>query len=286
MVDNTQLIIPFFTLLCILPFILFGLLLYILFIAPSGGGRRYRLYGRLDDIYAAGFFSYGKVEFGDDSVLVEPPGTDPITIPKKDIVSAVEVSGLLGTTKLVYVFYRGNGLLSLFIVSLSLLPGGSIEDKIPGVTYHKKGLFTTAMKNYQYLLEKKDQSLMKGKALLSEKMGGALILADPEWPRPKLRKNGEWFPLFMPITGAGIGIEVYEDAILLTNPIYPDIQIKKKDILSIEPLGKSFAYKSMTIRHKAENLPERIDYARRDMDGVLAKLRGAGYPVGKSKKLL
>lgn len=274
----------FFALFCIVPFLLLPLILYILFFRPSGGGRVYRLYGRLDTTYASGFNSYGKVEFGDDSVLVEPPGADPITIPRKDIISAVEVSGLLGMTKLVYVFYRSKGLLSVFIVSLSL-SGGSIEGNLPGVAYHKKGLFRTAMKQYQYLLEKKDESAMKGEPLMSKGMGGAMFLADPEWPRKKLRKGGEWSPLFFPITGRGIGIEIYEDAILLTNSFYPDIQILKKDITSIQPLGKSWSYKIMTIRHKSENLPERIDYARRDMDEVLAKLKEAGYPVGKPEKL-
>jgi hypothetical protein len=285
MADTTQFILPFLSLLCILPFILLLLLLYILFIRPSGGGMRYLLYGHLDNTYAAGFNSYGNVEFHDDSVLLEPPGADSITVPKKDIVSAVEESGLLGMTKLVYVFYRSKGLLSVFIVSRSLFGGASFEDKLPGVPYHKKGLLRSAMKQYQYLLEKKDKSAMEGEPLMSEGMGGALILADPDWPRKKLRKGGEPNMLFLPIIGSGIGIDIYKDAILLTNPIYPDIQILKKDILSIEPLGKSFAYKSMTIRHKAENLPERIDYARRNLDNVLAKLKEAGYPVGKPKKL-
>ena len=283
MVDTAQLILPFFTLLCIVPFLLLPLLLYLLFFWPSVVGKGYHLYGRLDNNYVTGFITYGKVDFGEDSVLVEPPGTDPIKIRMKDIVSAVEISGPLGITKKVYVFYRDNGFLSVFIVSL--LPIYSLEDKLPGVAYHKKGLFKTAMKHYQYLLEEKDHSLMKGEPVFSERMGGALILADAQWPRPKLRKDGEWFPLFFPITGVGIGIEIYKDSILLTNPIYPDIQILKKDIVSIEPLGKSLAYKIMTIRHNAENLPERIDYARKNLDDVLAKLKEAGYPVGKPKKL-
>lgn len=281
MADTTQLILSLLPVLCALPFILFILLLVILFVRSRGGRRNYLLHGRLDKIYRTGFLGYGGAEFGDDSVLLTPPDTGPITILKKDIISAEEMGTLLG--KKVYFFYRNKGFLSVFIVSL--FPGESLGDNLSGVPYHKRDLFTTAMKHYQYLLEKKDHTLMKGEPVFSEKMGGALILADPEWPRKKLRKKGEQFPLFLPITGVGIGIEVYKDAILLTNPVYPDIQILKKDIVSIEPLGKSLVYKSITIRHKAGNLPERIDYARKNMDEVLAKLKEAGYPVGKPKKL-
>lgn len=281
MADTTQLVLSLLSVLCALPFILFILLLVILFVRSRGGGRNYLLHGRLDKVYRAGFFGYGGAEFGDDSVLLTPPDTGPIRILKKDIISAEEMGTLLG--KKVYFFYRNKGFLSVFIVSL--FPGESLGDNLSGVSYHKRDLFSTAMKHYRYLLEKKDQSLVAGEPLFSERMGGSLILADAQWPGPKMRKGGEWFPLFLPVSGAGIGIKIYKDALVLTNPIYPDILVRKKDILAIEPLGKSLLYKSMTIRHKAENLPERIDYARKNMDEVLARLEEAGYPVRKPKKL-